>query len=102
MFAPELLQRVGTESRGGGLGKEVARVRELVVARLQFRHGLAHALGIFDLEGDEAVPAMAIRVADQRVEGRVIGCEFWIAAAGRMFEENWRAKPVKAGSSSIR
>jgi hypothetical protein len=42
------------------------------VARLQFRHGLAHAFGIFDLERDEAVVALAIGVADQRVEGRVV------------------------------
>jgi hypothetical protein len=26
MFAPELLQRVGPEGRGGGIGKEAARV----------------------------------------------------------------------------
>ena len=67
--------------------KEVARVREFGVARLQFRHGLAHALGIFDLKGDEAVAAMDIRVADQRVEGRKIAREFRVAAAGGMFEE---------------
>ena len=87
MFAPELLQGVGPERRGGGIGEEAARVREFGVARFQFRHGLAHALGIFDLEGDEAVAALAIRVADQRVEGRVVGREFRVAAAGRMFEE---------------
>jgi hypothetical protein len=62
MFAPELLQRVGPERRGGGIGKEAARVREFGVARFQFRHGLAHALGKFDLEGDEAVAALAIRI----------------------------------------
>jgi hypothetical protein len=87
MFPPELLQRVGPESRDGGSGQEAARVRELVVTRLQLRHGLARALGIFELEGDEAVPALDIGVANQGVEGGVVACEFWIAAPGRMFEE---------------
>jgi hypothetical protein len=81
MFAPELLQRVGPESRGGGIGKEVAPFREFGVARFQFRHGLAHALGIFDFEGDEAVPPLEIRVAEQRVEGGKVAREFRIAAA---------------------
>jgi len=98
MFAPELLQRAGPECHGGGIGEEAARGRELGVARFQFRHGLAHALRIFDLEGDEAVAAMAIRVTDQRVESRVVGREFWVAPSGRMFEvelargagEGWR------------
>jgi hypothetical protein len=83
MFAPELLWGIDPETRGGGIGKEAARVREFGVARFQFRHGLAHAFGKFDLEGDEAVPPMAIRVADQSVEGGKIGREFRIAAAGR-------------------
>src|ERR1700730_10537635 len=87
MFAPELLQRVGPERRGGGVGKKAARLREFSVARFQFRHGLAHALGIFDLEGDEAVTALAIGIADQGVEGGMIAREFWVAAAGGMFEE---------------
>ena len=47
MFALALLQRVGPERRGGGIGKEAARVREFGVTRFQFRHGLAHAFGIF-------------------------------------------------------
>jgi hypothetical protein len=57
------------------------------VAGFQFRHGLAHALGIFDFKGDEAVAPLAIRVADQCVESRVVSREFWVAAAGGMFEE---------------
>src|ERR1700736_703425 len=86
MFAPELLQRVGPERRGGGLGEEAACVREIGVAPFQIPHGLAHALGIFYLEGDETVTAMEIRVAEQRVEGGKVAREFQIAAAGRMFE----------------
>jgi hypothetical protein len=35
-----------------------ACVREFSAARFQFRHALAHAFGIFDLEGDEAVATM--------------------------------------------
>jgi hypothetical protein len=42
-----------------------ACVREFGAARFQFRHGLVHAFGIFDLEGDEAVATMEIPVADQ-------------------------------------
>jgi hypothetical protein len=57
------------------------------VARFQFRHGLAHVLGKFDLEGDEAVAALAIGVPDQRVEGRVVTRKLQVAAPGRMFEE---------------
>ena len=90
MFAPELLQRVGPERRGGGIGEEAACVREFVVARFQFRHGLAHALGIFDLEGDEAGAALAIGIADQGVEGGVVGRELRVAASGGMFEEKLR------------
>ena len=101
MFAPELLQRVGPERRGGGVDIEVARVREFGVARLQFRQGLAHAFGIFDLEGDEAVAALAIGVADQRVERRVVARVFWVAAAGRMFEEEL-ARGAGEGSNSRR
>ena len=86
MFAPELLQRVGPEG-GGVIGKEAARVREFGVARLQFRHGLTHAFGIFDFEGDEAVTAADIRITDQGVEGRVVARELRIAAAGGMLEE---------------
>jgi energy-coupling factor transporter ATP-binding protein EcfA2 len=107
MFAPELLQRVSSERRGGGIDEEAACVREVVVAWFQFRHGLAHALGIFDLEGDEAVAAREIRVADQRVEGGVVAGEFRIAAAGRMFEkklrgvsgERWQQLTEIAGSA---
>ena len=76
MFAPDLLQWAGPERRGGGIGEEAACLREFGVARFQFRHGLAHALGKFDLEGDEAVAALAIRVADQRVEGGIIARVF--------------------------
>jgi hypothetical protein len=65
----------------------VGSLREFGVARFQFRHELAHALGIFDFEGDEAVPALAIRVADQRVEGSVVARVFRVAATGGMFEE---------------
>jgi hypothetical protein len=90
MFAPELLQRVGPQCRGGGIGKVAACFRKIVVARLQFRHGLAHALGLFDFEGDEAVPALAIGIADQGVEGGVIARELWVAPARRMFEEKLR------------
>jgi len=57
------------------------------VARFQFRHGLAHALGVFDLEGDEAVAALAIGIADQRVKSGIVARVFRIAAAGGMFEE---------------
>jgi hypothetical protein len=74
-----LIEARGPESRGGGIGKEAARVREFDVARLQFRHGLPHGFGIFDFEGDEAVAALEIRVADQRVEGGVVAGEFRIA-----------------------
>ena len=77
----------GQASRGGGIGEEAARFRELLVARLQFRHGLAHALGIFELEGDEAVAPLGMRVADQRVKGGVIPREFRIAPSGGMFEK---------------
>ena len=55
-------------ARRCSLAKEAARVRKFIVARFQFRHGLAHALRIFELEGDEAVAAMAIRVTDQGVK----------------------------------
>ena len=91
MFAPELLQRVGPEGRGGGIRKEAACVREFVVAWFQFWHRLAHAFGIFDFEGDEAVAALDIRIADQRVEGGIVGREFWVAASRGMFEKKLRS-----------
>ncbi len=91
MFAPELLQRVGPESRGGGIGKEAARFREFVVAWFKFRHRLTHAFGIFDFEGDEARAAREIRITDQRVEGRVVGREFWVASSRGVFEEKLRS-----------